>query len=73
MLFILVGIGDEAKGELAGKSRDPVDCIACTLYVRVLGMSEYWTSMIDTEVVSRFFESLDNLSSKFHGKTCRSN
>jgi hypothetical protein len=54
-LFILRSVGDGAN-ELAGKSRDPVDCMACTLYVRVLGMSEYWTWMIDTEVVSRIFE-----------------
>jgi hypothetical protein len=71
-LFILRSVGDGAN-ELAGKSRDPVDCMACTLFVRVLRMSEYRTWMIDTEVVSRIFESLDNLSSKFHGETCRSN
>jgi hypothetical protein len=50
-LFILRSVGDGAN-ELAGKSRDPVDCVACTLYERVLGLSEYWTWMIDTEVVS---------------------
>jgi hypothetical protein len=63
VLFILGGVGDEAN-ESAGKSRDTADCMACTSYARVPGMSEYWTRMIDTEVVSRSFGSLDNLSLK---------